>query len=310
MKNIKILYYILKCYIENKSEKYSFKEIKKLAYIEYLKSISSNEYPNILTDWYFSQTGRKLNLQSPITFEDKIQWLKLYGMTDLHKILVDKFEVRNWISQTIGNKYLIPLIGVYDNIKNINYNLFDNEFVIKCNHGSGFNIIIKNKSYINLSKVNKQINFWMKLNYAYCNGLELQYKDIIPKVIIEKYLSKIDKMLFDYRFYCFNGEPKYIFIDINSGTPEHRRNIYDLNWNKMPIKIMWPEIEEEITPPKCFEEMIDIVKVLCKQFIFVRVDLYEYNDHPLFGEMTFTPMGGIGMPDKINIEWGKMLKLQ
>ena len=282
----------------------------KLAVEDYYKSMSQQQRAEWVKQWYSKNTGRELNLISPETFEDKINYLKLYKMTPLHKRLVDKYMVRDWIKEKIGEKYLIPLLGVWKSFEEIDFSSLPDSFVLKCNHGSGWNIIVKNKSELDLKNCREKLNFWMSKNYAFSNGFELQYDGVPPRIIAEKYLPALNGNLFDYRFYCFNGKPQYIWLDVKSGTPEHKRNIYSLDWKLLPMQVMWPPIEETIPPPESLQEMLICAEKLCSGFDFVRVDFYEIDGKPLFGEMTFVPMSGIGMPEKENIEFGELLQIQ
>ena len=152
---------------------------------------------------------KSLNIDNPKTNE-KIKWLKLYDSTPKKTYLTDKYLVRRWIKKKIGEEYLIPLIGVYDKFEDINFKNLPKDFVIKCNHGCGYNIIVKDKFSLNLTIVKSKIDKWMDENYAFKNGLELQYRDIKPKIIIEKYMDDNTGDLRDYKFHCFNGKPKFL----------------------------------------------------------------------------------------------------
>ena len=237
---------------------------------------------------------------NPRTFNEKIQWIKLYDASPLKTLLADKYLARKWISERIGEEYLVPLIGVWDNFDDIDFDKLPNRFALKCNHGSGWNVIVSNKNELNHSETKKKFDRWMNKNYAYF-GYEMHYKNIPPKIIAEEYLETKEGLK-DFRFFCFNGEPKQIWVDLYSGTPRHIRSVFDLQWNKIPLVCTWPDGGELlVTPPKSLSCMIEMAKTLSKDFCFVRVDFFEVNGKIYMGEMTFTPMNGVC---KFNpVEW-------
>jgi hypothetical protein len=274
------------------------------------KYISKDKYPVALKDWYFEMTGEVLNLENPKTFNEKIQWLKLYDSTPLKTKLADKYLVREWIKEKIGEEYLIPLLGVWDKFEEIDFDSLPEQFVLKCNHGSGYNIIVKDKSKLNLEDAKRRINKWMTEDYAFKTGFELHYSDIPRKIIAEKYLENAGGDLQDYKFLCFDGEPKYVWVDKDRYT-EHKRNLYDLEWNLLTNKIgkfkNFPSCEE----PKNYNKMLEFAKLLSKNFPVVRVDFYEHDNKLYFGEMTFTTSSGTERiePKEFAFKLGDMIKL-
>jgi len=275
-----------------------------------IKYAPESKYPEILSNWFYENTNEKLNLDKPKTFNEKIQWLKLYDSTPLKTKLTDKYQVRDWVKEKIGEQYLIPILGVYDNFDEIDFDILPNRFVIKTNHGCGFNIIIKNKDLIIKEQIKYMIEYYLSINYAFWSGLELQYKDIIPKIIIEQYIEDENGQLNDYKIICFNSEPKYIWIDTERQT-NHKRNIYDLNWNLLPVALGYPNDEQIIKPPENLSEMIRIAKILCKDFYHVRVDLYSIKNNIYFGELTFTSGSGIEKftPKSCDLIWGDLINI-
>jgi hypothetical protein len=227
-----------------------------------------------------------------LTFNEKIQWLKLYDSTPIKTLLADKYKVRDYIKNKIGEEHLIPLYGVYDKFEDINFEQLPNKFVIKCNHGSGFNIIIKDKSKLNFEDIKKKLDKWMKRKYA-IQALELQYRDIEPKILVEKYMDDGTGDLRDYKVTCFNGRPEFIWMDSNRHT-KHKRNLYDLNWKQLPYKI---NIHYKTFPspdkPKQLKRLLKLASILSKGFVSVRVDFYIINEKIYFGEMTFTTSSGL-----------------
>ena len=192
-------------------------------------------YKTKIKNWWYNFKKKPLNLDNPLTFNEKIQWLKLYDSTPIKTFLADKYKVRNYIKKVIGEEYLIPIYGVYDNSEDINFDKLPNKFVIKYNHGSGFNIIVKNKTELNLESIKKRLNIWKKSKFGN-NSVELHYRDIIPKIIIEKYMDDSTGELKDYKITCFNGKPEFIWID-SERYINHKRNLYDLNWNQLILSL-------------------------------------------------------------------------
>lgn len=268
------------------------------------KAASPNEYPKLVQERMIMRSGVPFDITKPRTFNEKIQWLKAFDSTPVKTKLADKYLVREWIAEKIGPDYLVPLLGVWDRFDDIDFATLPNKFVLKCNHGSGWNIIVDDKFKLNLNDARSSFEQWMKTNYAFKTG-EFQYKDIPPKIIAEKYLECTGGLK-DYRFYCFNGEPIQIWVDKYSGTPKHIRCIFDLNWDKLDFKCTWPDGREELTEkPHFFDEMVRLSKILCKDFYFVRVDFFEVENQLYMGEMTFTPMNGYGVFDPL--EWDNIL---
>ena len=206
---------------------------------EIFSSADESDYPRLLKLRYKASTGEDLNLDNPKTFNEKIQWLKLYDSTPLKTRLADKYLVRDWIKEKIGEEYLVPLIGVWDKFDDIDFDALPKQFALKCNHSSGMNIIVTDKSKMNFAETKEKFDKWLKTNYAFVGGLELHYKNIPPKIIAEKYL-KSDGGLIDYRFYCMNGKPVQCWVDKFSGTPDHVREIFDMNWKKLDMRCKWP----------------------------------------------------------------------
>ena len=272
-------------------EKYWWEIAKKTPFI---KSLFTREqlYKNYLKEFYLRELKKQLNLERPKFFNEKIQWLKVYDSTPLKTRLTDKYLVRDWIKEKIGEKYLIPLLGSYDKFDDINFENLPEQFVIKCNHGSNYNIIVKNKTELNITDAKLKIESWMKTNFANHYGLELQYRDIKPRIIIEKFMDDGTGDLRDYKFTCFKGNPEFIWVDGDRHSI-HKRNLYDLNWNQLPFMVN-PNFSTFPSPekPKCLNQMVKIASILSKDFSYVRVDLYLINGSIYFGEMTFTSGSG------------------
>lgn len=276
----------------------------------YCKKFDVNFYKNLLEGWYNTTTKQDLDLDDPKTFNEKIQWMKLYDSTPIKTRLADKYLVRDWVKEKIGEEYLIPLLGVYDSFEEIDFDSLPNQFVIKCNHGSAMNIIVKDKSQLDLSEVKEKLDRWMNENFAY-HSFELHYRDIKPKIIIEKFITNDGVVLYDYKFWCFNGKVKYMQFrdDFSSNL---KMVFYNLDWKKQPFFYDHSLYENELEKPYNFDEMVEIAKKLCQDFAFVCVDLYRLNDGSIkFGEMTFTRSSGCGKwnEEKYNRYMGDLISL-
>ncbi|MDR1689477.1 MAG: hypothetical protein LBS21_12830 [Clostridiales bacterium] len=256
------------------------------------KTLSVSEYPDALSKWYKKESGRDLNLQNPQTFNEKMQWLKLYDNSALRGKLADKYKVRQWVAEKIGEEYLVPLIGVWDNYSDIDFSALPNRFALKCNNGSGLNIVVSDKSKFNAEEKKAEVDYWMSINYALFQGFELQYNNIEPKIIIEEFMENADGDIPDYKIWCFGGKPEY--IQYMAGRKTGVKNLfYDTNWNLMPFTHNYPLLEREKEKPDNLNELLKIAETLSRGFTFVRVDLYTLDGGAVkFGEMTFQPESG------------------
>lgn len=239
--------------------------------------------------------NKSLNLDNPKTFNEKIQWLKLYDRNPKYTQLVDKWEVRKYISKKIGKEYLIPVIGVYNSFDEIDFDSLPNQFVLKPNHTSGDVYICKDKSKINFKALKKQVKRWLKKEYYWIHR-EYPYKTVKPRIICEKYMvDESGVELKDYKFFCFNGKPKCILVGLNRHSPTGLNiDFYDMDWNQMPFERQYPRSGKIIPKPKSFDKMVKFAELLSKDIAFVRVDFYEVAGHPYFGELTFYPASGYG----------------
>lgn len=238
---------------------------------------------------------RELNVKFPNTFCEKIQWIKINDLPQIKTDLSDKYKVRAWVSQKIGDKYLIPILGSWNNVSDIDFESLPKQFCLKVNHGSGMNCIVKDKEKLNYMYVRRIFDAWMN-NPFHMNTLEMQYKNISRKIIAEKYIEEMDGNLYDYKFHCFNGKPTFIQCIGGRDLIKHTgyQNNYDLRWNKLDWTFEdYPVFPYEVKKPAKLDEMIEVAKKLSEEFDYVRVDLYEIGDNVKFGEMTFTPASGI-----------------
>lgn len=266
-----------------------------------------------LKAWVLKMTGKELNLDNPQTYNEKIQWMKLYDSTPLKTRLTDKYLVREWVKEKIGEKYLVSLLGVWDKFDDIDFDKLPQKFVLKCNHGCGMNIIVTDKSMFNKEDAKKKINSWMDTDFSVRNGLELHYKAIRPKIIAEEYLENDNNELYDYKIWCFNGNPEYIqFISERKSSSGYKMAFFDQNWEKQSFVSNHTLIEKKIEKPSNLDEMLRLSSILSKEFSYVRVDFYRLNDGTLkFGEMTFTPASGTCKwnPAEMDLKMGQLINL-
>lgn len=261
---------------------------------------------------YYLKLGRIPNLNSPKRFSEKLQVYKLKYRNPLLTIAADKLGVRNYIMKKGLDDILIKLYKVYDRADDINFDELPQKFILKTTNGSGTNIICVDKNQLNKLETIEQVNIWMNRD-MYAAGREWAYKNIEPKIIIEELLEDANNPedgINDYKFLCFNGEVKYIILDI-SRFSGHKRNIYDLDWNLLQVGTDKPNINYETQKPENLEDMIKIASKLCEDFPFVRVDLYTVNKKIYFGELTFYPWTGYIQftPDDFDYQLGELFKL-
>lgn len=254
---------------------------------------------------------KNVNLKNPQTFNEKIQWLKIYDYPNNPLVIqgADKFAVRRYVQQKGLGKTLVPLIGAWERAENIDWNELPDRFVLKCNHGCAYNILCSDKSKFDKGAAVRQLNKWMKEDFGAYN-IELHYSKIKPHMITcEEYLGE---MIIDYKFFCFNGEPKYIYVssDLVHDRQAHIGFFY-LDGKKMPlVRDDYAPMDIDELPP-FFENMKKDATILCQDFPFVRVDFFLANDTYYFAELTFTPSAGMMPfnPDKYDLEWGKQLDI-
>ena len=256
---------------------------------------------------YYIFMKEKLNINNPETFNEKLQWLKLYDRNPEYTKMVDKYDVKEYVSNIVGKEYVIQTLDLYDKFDNKKKKKMPNKFVLKCTHDSGSTIVCENKSYFNKKEVRKKIRKALRENYFY-SCREWPYKNVKPRILIEKFMGN---RLNDYKLFCFNGKVETILVCSNREGVFKNTDFYDKNWKLMPFTRENHENNPEgIKKPEKLEEMIRIAEKLSSNIPFVRVDLYEINKKIYFGELTFYPSGGFeGFKPR---EWDKKLgdKLQ
>lgn len=280
--------------------------------IEKLKIYRFND-EKYLKEFYKYKLNKELDLKEPKDFNEKLQWLKLNDRKPIYTNLVDKYEVKKIIAKEIGDEYIIPTIGIYKSFDEIDFDLLPQKFVIKCTHDSGGLIICKDKSNFDVKKARKKINHFLKVNHYYY-AREWPYKDVSPRIIIENYMQNgTDGDLRDYKFYCFNGIPHYLYV--SEGLSNHKTakiDFYDMDFEKAPFgREDYLHFDKKPLKPVNFEKMKELSKKLSKDIPFVRVDFYEINGKIYFGELTFTPCGGFMKfyPEEWDRKLGDLIKL-
>lgn len=262
---------------------------------------------------YRSEMGKKLNLKSPRTFNEKLQWLKLHDRNPYYCKLVDKYEAKHIIASIIGEQHIIPTYGVWDDVDQIDFQSLPNAFVLKTTHDSHSIIVCNQKKTLDMEKVKTVINNSLKNNYFY-GGREWPYKNVKPRILAEKNMSDSDSGLVDYKIHCFNGKPVFILTCSNRYSQSGLIEVfYDLNWNKLPVRRPGNDIEGiDIPRPDNLGEMIQMAAKLSAGIPFVRIDFYSVNNAVFFGEMTFFPASGYKkfIPEEYDEYFGSLIDLK
>lgn len=250
--------------------------------------------------------GKKLNLDNPQTFNEKLQWLKLHDRKDIYTIMVDKYEAKQYVAEQIGEKYIIPTLGIWDSFDDIDFDSLPDQFVLKCTHDSGGLVICRDKSRFDRGAACKKINRSMRNNF-YWFGRESPYKNVKPRIIAEKYMENTGSNdLKDYKFFCFDGKVKCFKVDFDRYI-EHHANYFDAEGNLLPFgELSCPPIpDRKLDIPQSVVSMIQFAEMLSTDIPFLRADFYDVNGSIFFGELTFFPASGFGkfIPD----EWDKIL---
>jgi hypothetical protein len=250
----------------------------------------------------------RYNLDNPTTIQDKLMWLNIYDTDPLKTKCADKILLHEHCKDILGTDLCIPIIAIYNNAGEIKFDELPDSFVIKCNHGSGMNIIVRDKAKIDQVHTRATLNKWLNTNFAFQNGFESHYNDIQRRIFVEQYMTDgHGDSLHDYKFWCFNGEPK--IYTINSGNGHGDIMYYNMNDEEM--NLYGVPHHDEYKKPRTFDKMVEYARKLSKQFKFVRVDFYEIDGKIYLGELTFTP-GACVFKYKNpadNIKIGKMLAL-
>lgn len=259
---------------------------------------------------YFQRMKKFPDLKNPKTFTEKLQWLKLHDRNPEYSKLVDKYEVKKILAERIGEEYIIPTLGVWDSFDEIDFDKLPEQFVLKCTHDSGGLIICKDKSKLNIEEAHQKINKCLKTNY-YWHGREWPYKSVKPRIIAEKYMvDESGTELKDYKIFCFNGEPKVLFIATDR-PHDTKFDFYDMEFNHLPFTNGHPNANRELKKPKGFDTMLSLCRKLSKDMKQVRIDFYDINGKVYFGEITFFHWSGMMPfdPEEWDYTLGSYIKL-
>ena len=250
--------------------------------------MSDESYLKLL---YWGEIGKKLNLKDPETFNEKLQWLKLNKRIPEYSIYVDKYAVRSFIADKLGEKYRIPHLGIYNRVEDDDWDSMPGKFVLKCTHASGTNIVCRDKSKLDIEAAKKKLKRWMEINWFWYSR-EWPYKNVKPRIICEEFISETDNTPDDYKVLCFNGKAKLIEVHIDIFN-SHTQDFYDIKWNKTNISKVYPNSTILYDKPKQFDKMIELSELLANNIIHVRVDWFLFKNKLYFGEMTFFDCSGL-----------------
>ena len=252
------------------------------------------------------------HIKNPRTYNEKLQWLKLNEQHSEYTKLVDKISAKEYVKSLIGEKYIIPTLGIWNTIDEIDWDLLPNQFVIKVSSDSGGIVVCKDKSQLNINAATKKLQYGWGKNYFKFNK-EYPYKNVKPRIIAEQYMEDESGELRDYKFFCFDGEPKALFVATDRGNKEveTKFDFYDIDFNHLPFLNGHPNATIQPTKPDNYEEMLDIVKKLSKGMCHVRVDLYNVRGKIYFGELTFFHWSGMTPfePIEWDFKFGEWIKL-
>ena len=259
------------------------------------------------------RVGMELNLDNPRTFNEKIQWLKLYDRKPEYTQMVDKYAVKEYVANIIGEEYIIPTLGVWDNVEDIDFDKLPNQFVLKCTHDSGGIVICSDKTKLNLKAAKAKLMRGLKKNF-YAQSREWPYKNVEPRIIAEEYIvDESGYELKDYKWFCFDGEPKALFIATDRGVEgeETKFDFFDSEFNHLPFTNGHPNATRAIRKPAGFEQMKHLAAQLSKGHPHLRVDFYDINGKIYFGELTFYHWSGMQpfKPEEWDYTLGSWIKL-
>ncbi len=262
---------------------------------------------------YYLIMGKKLNLQSPKTYNEKLQWLKLYDKRPEYTKMVDKIAAKEYVSSIIGEEYIIPTLAIYNSIEEVDFDKLPMQFVIKCSHDSGGVVVCKDKNKLNKKAALKKISKGLRQNFDF-QTREYPYKNVKPRIIAEQYMEdESGYELKDYKIFCFDGEPKMSFVasDRQKEGEDTKFDFYDLEWNHIPVTNGHPCSEHGVRKPQNYEKMLELASKLSKGIPHVRVDFYNIKGKIYFGELTFFHWSGFVPfePEKWDYIFGDYLKL-
>ena len=284
-----------------------------------LKNLNYTKIQRLLSDELFmrimmrAKVGYRLNLEKPKTFNEKMQWLKLYDRDPVYSQMVDKYEAKRYIARKIGNEHIVPSYGVWDSFDDIDFESLPNTFVLKTTHDCGGVVICDNKEAFNYEAAKAKLDKRLATNFFW-QGREWPYKNVKPRIMAEKFLTIENNIEFftysegnipgiiDYKVMCFNGKPYCCLVCMGRNSMEGlHENFYDTEWNLMPFKRSNPQYKGKVNKPNNFDEMLRCAEILSDGLKFLRVDFFESAEKLYIGELTFYP--GSGFSRFIPIEW-------
>lgn len=261
--------------------------------------------------YYFGHFKHFCNLKEPATYNEKLNWLKLHDRNPEYTMMVDKYEAKKYAVALIDEEFIVPTLGVWDSFEEIDFDKLPAQFVLKCTHDSEGVVIVKDKNLLDRKLAKRKLKSAMKYNFYYI-GREWPYKNIKPRIIAEKYLEdRAHGSLNDYKFFCFDGVPKAMFIASDRGSGSTKFDYFDMSFNHLKIQQHYPNAEVLPEKPKKFDEMIKLAQILSKNLPHVRVDFYEADGNVYFGELTFYHFSGFMpfCPEEWDQRFGDWLRL-
>lgn len=289
----------------------ALKQPRKLLYYTTVKLVDLLPDSTYLKLIFYARLGYRLNLKSPKTFNEKIQWLKLYDKHPEYTRMVDKVDAKEYVASIIGQEYIIPTFGVWDSIQDIDWEKLPQQFVVKSTNDSGGVVVCKDKSLFNVDKAVEKLQRTGNRDYTKINK-EYPYHNVSHRYIAEQYLEDESGFeLKDYKIFCFNGVPKFLFVATGRQQNDTRFDFFDCEFNHLPVKNGHPNADIQPTKPQNFEEMLEIASRLSQGIPHVRVDLYNVKGRVYFGEMTFFHWSGIVPfePIEWDYKFGEYIKL-
>lgn len=256
--------------------------------------------------------GKPLDLADPRTLNGKIQWLKLFRPDPQITLCADKYRVREYVKEKIGEQYLPKLLGVWKRPEEINFALLPEQFVLKVNWGSGQNLICRDKKTISETRYRKTLRRWLRpFANQYYLALEWGYRDIPPRILCEEYLAFLEQNPKTFKIFCFHGEPRVVQLVMDDKTPQETINYYDTEWNLLPFRQNFPNNPAAIPRPVFWEQMLELARKLSSPFPFVRTDFFESPNGVFFSELTFYSDAGLARfePEEWDEKLGEMLEL-
>lgn len=262
-------------------------------YSDYRKT-EEYQYKDELSKWYMERTGQRFDWKSLRTYNEKLQWIKLYDCIEEKRVLSDKYQVRNYVREKIGERYLVPLLGCWDSFEQIQFDVLPAQFVLKCTHGPGWSWIVKDKTQLDMQQIKQQFESWMLLDYAYISGFGMGYKNLVPKIIAEEKIEGVNnEELGEYGVYVFDGRARIVQVDIQRSA-NRRRNLYSRDWEYLQYGIGYPTAPDiRMDKPEYLEGLIELSEKLCSGFRHVRVDFYSDGRKIYFNKMVFVPGNGV-----------------